>query len=505
MEFIFTNGTEEQQELWREGAAHLLNLPLDDLPLTITVSFVDPSELPNEQTTLAWTTWTYGSNEATTLVRNDAPSFGDAVGGLRAEAAARGLDWSEATFCIETSAHEVAHAAYASLAEADRVAVAQMFGASTDLTEELSPEGSEWQDRVIEAIAETFKEAFVPRQFRVFPNRTNKTISYDRFPEFRHHFRVSRSATEEEILEPEVPFPVSSGATLGYRFSFNPSVWFLEYPIEEEPPVDVQFEEWAIRFGWTFKKWFTSAENPLVKIDETQMTVELIQAFNWGYFSGSYFGDQTWYYATVETPEPRNFENSHIVLFDPDEAFKGGRWNIIPGLPEEPFFFSGQQLDIHEKTPWVPPFTFGEDFTVPAGGDMSFHWQGGSFAYLGTRVAAGESRSGFPATFQSAYPSFFVNGVDIFRIGGFGPPDTPEPPNKGIEGYRLDALEGEGMPLEQASVYSGSFSLPTEQIIIPGEEEIEEIPVPPAQVDPEGFRRGSRPSGRPVSGTHGAV
>jgi len=39
-----------------------------------------------------------------------------------------------------------------------------------------SPDGSAWGDRVIEAVAEVFKDAFVPRNARVFDNRTNWRI-----------------------------------------------------------------------------------------------------------------------------------------------------------------------------------------------------------------------------------------------------------------------------------------------------------------------------------------
>jgi hypothetical protein len=186
MKYNFTNGTDTQKEQWRQAAHRLLHLPFDELPLSIEVTFVPSSSL-NKQTTLAETNWSYGSSFSTTEVRNDAPTFGS-LASLKAEAAALGLTWSTEKFYAETSVHELGHAAYAALPEDARIAIAKMFGAKSDDIEELSAP-SKWQNRIIEGIAETFKEAFLPARHRVFPNRTNKKIAYSRFPEFRKLFR----------------------------------------------------------------------------------------------------------------------------------------------------------------------------------------------------------------------------------------------------------------------------------------------------------------------------
>jgi hypothetical protein len=156
--------------------------------MKVEVSFVEPGSL-SKQTTLAETKWTYGSAHSTMEVRNDFPGFGDAEEGLKAEAASLGVLWSVVKFAIETSAHELGHAAFAALPEEARLAIVEMFGGDSDDEDELSPPGSAWQNRIAEGIAETFKEAFLPRRYRVFPNRTNKRIPYSRFSEFRRLFR----------------------------------------------------------------------------------------------------------------------------------------------------------------------------------------------------------------------------------------------------------------------------------------------------------------------------
>lgn len=493
MELTFTNGSDQQQSLWREALHKLLHLPFDELPLGVTITFVDPASLGGKQTTLAETTWTYGSNESTTQVRNDAPGFAGAPD-LVALAASMGLTYDATKHFHETAAHETGHSAFAALPEENRIAIAQMFGASSDSVEELFPESKAWEDRPGEAIAETFKEAFLPRRYRVFPNRTNIHIGYDKFPEFRRLFRVARTVKEEKVIEPNEPFPAGAkGSTIGYRFPFAGPPFFFEYPVKTKPPVDVRFQAWEVRFAWSFKKWFTNKAGG-EKQDLSFMVVELIDVFDEDFFSGIYFGTQEWYFATAEKPAHFHFENSFITLFDEEGLQAAGRWKILPELPE-PFILSGSQLNIHTGGLWVPPTTFGEDFTVPAD-DLYFHWEGSSFVYCGTRVAAGQLPSSFPAIFKGAYPNFMLDGADLFRMGGLEPPETPTAGNKGIEGYRQNALEPSPPEevLERASVYQGNFSLPTKQIIIPGEEEDRDITAPGGQIEPTGANSGRHPA-----------
>lgn len=195
MQYNFTNGNAEQKALWREGVTHLLNLPSDDIPVIVKVSFVPPAEVTNKgHTDLALTTFSYDSVEGETIVRNDAPGFGGQRASLEALAASMGLEYSAMKHFHETAVHELGHVIFASLAHETRVKIAQMFGASSDTVTELFPAAKKWENRIGEAIADTFKEAFLPRRYRVFPNRTNIHIPYSKFPEFRALFR--------ELFEP---------------------------------------------------------------------------------------------------------------------------------------------------------------------------------------------------------------------------------------------------------------------------------------------------------------
>lgn len=189
MKLNFTGGTATQRGMWEQAIERLLTLPLEALPLTINVSFVDPAEVAvDEQNALAVTTWTYDDTTSNTKVRNDAPGFGSQRKALVAQAASMGLIYNGEVHFNETAAHELGHSAFAALPQEKRVAIAEMFGAKSDDIDELSA-GAKWENRIIEGIADTFKEAFLPRRFRVFPNRTKRRIPYGRYSEFRAIFR----------------------------------------------------------------------------------------------------------------------------------------------------------------------------------------------------------------------------------------------------------------------------------------------------------------------------
>lgn len=476
MEYNFLSGNEEQKRLWKEAVSHLLHLPGAELPLVINVSFVPPGELIGHgHTDLALTTWTYGSQESATQVRNDAPGFGGQQASLEALAASFGLPYSPTKHFHETAIHELGHSAFAALPEENRVAIAQMFGAKSDDITELSA-GAEWQDRIIEGIAETFKEAFLPRRYRVFPNRTNRRISYSQFPEFRRLFRVSREVEEEESHEANEPFPVDAG-TIGYTFPFPLEPWLFEFPLPEEIGV-THF----IQFRWIFEKWLTKAGDP-TKIDQTFFEVNYFWVYdgskwNFGDWSGSggLLANDSWVSVrSLAFPSPLN----------------EGRWIITPALPKEPAF-SGEEMGITNSSPWKPPTTFGESFVIPEDGTF-FHWEGGSFVSVQTRLAAGQSIASIAALLNAAYPVWKLDGADIFRLGGEEPPDGPFE-NAGLRSYRIAGIEG---PEE---TYAASFGLPTKGIIVPGEERVTNIPVPPPVLEPQGASQGAQPSRRPIIG-----
>ena len=174
MKLTFVNGTALQKAACRTAAHNLLNFPFDDIPLTVTVEFVADPE-PSIHNEFAWAETTYGSANSYIRIDEDAPDWPH--------------PWNGVLFLQEVFAHELGHAFYSALPEASRVVVAKMFGALSDELGELKPPGSKWEDRILEGICETFKDAFLPQRFRKLTNRTNRRISINKYPEFRSLWR----------------------------------------------------------------------------------------------------------------------------------------------------------------------------------------------------------------------------------------------------------------------------------------------------------------------------
>lgn len=188
MDLTFVNGNDLQKSACLSVAHGLINLPFDSIPLTITVEFVrDP--LPSEHNEFAATTWSYGSFSARMKIAAIAPGWPE--------------PWRGVQFLQEVFAHELGHALYAALPKSSRVAIAQMFGANTDLIEVLNPSSSGWEDRIMEGIAETFKDAFLPPRMRRYFNRTNRRLSIAQYRQFRAIFRDGVVGQNLEFNSPD--------------------------------------------------------------------------------------------------------------------------------------------------------------------------------------------------------------------------------------------------------------------------------------------------------------
>lgn len=175
MELSFANGTDLQKSACRTVAHNLLNLPFDDIPLNVTVEFVSDPDPSNTENEFASTSYTYGDPSSTIKIASVAPNWPD--------------PWTGVQFLQETFAHELGHAFFAALPQESRLTLARMFGAKSDDLSEINNTSIKWVNRVIEGIAETFKDAFLPQRYRRFANRTNRRISISEYPEFRRIFR----------------------------------------------------------------------------------------------------------------------------------------------------------------------------------------------------------------------------------------------------------------------------------------------------------------------------
>lgn len=188
MNLEFLNGNSLQKSACQTAAHNLLNLPFSAIPFTHQVEFT-PDPLPSTHNEFAATTWTYGSTEALTKIASIAPAWPK--------------PWDGVKFLQETYAHELGHALYSALSKERRIRIAKMFGAKSDDIDELNPEGSAWEDRISEGIAETFKDAFLPLRYRRYSNRTNHHISIQLYPEFRSIFRDGMVNIGHEFIGPD--------------------------------------------------------------------------------------------------------------------------------------------------------------------------------------------------------------------------------------------------------------------------------------------------------------
>lgn len=198
MDISFLNGTPEQQQPITSAVGRLMNLSLDDIEFVWEIEFVDdPSVgLHNE---FAYT------DGASSRFRNDAPSFQSPYDG--------------SPFYEETAIHELGHALLSMMASESLEAITALFGTTPF---DWSPDVA-WEDKPLEGIVETFKDAFFPRRFRRYANRTNHHISISKYPEFR---RLWREGMSEETT-------TVHGALPQHWDNTHPSEWTQSPPDQD--------------------------------------------------------------------------------------------------------------------------------------------------------------------------------------------------------------------------------------------------------------------------------
>lgn len=187
--YTFLNGDAAQQDHWRLGPSLMHNLGVEAIGVAVTIDFTSSGLATDD---LAETFWTYGSSDSETKVRPDYPLFGGGDGkleSLEAEAGRWGVHYDGLLHANETPVHELGHSIFAGLSHDVRLQIVALFGGDSDDFAYLFPADQPWENRIGEGIAETFKEAFLPARYRVFPNRTNRRISYRDFPKFRRLIR----------------------------------------------------------------------------------------------------------------------------------------------------------------------------------------------------------------------------------------------------------------------------------------------------------------------------
>lgn len=173
MNVAFTGGTDRERDLVRTAMNSLLNLDLGLNSLDVEFQWVDdPSAAGHND--LAATS--YGTTGGVIQLRKNLDTY-------------KGYP---ASFYIETVAHEIGHLLTHFLAPSAQAKVAALFQTTVDGILAWEP-GTPWEDRTIEGVAETFKDAFLPRRLRYFANRTNVKLSISKYDQFRRIFREGQT------------------------------------------------------------------------------------------------------------------------------------------------------------------------------------------------------------------------------------------------------------------------------------------------------------------------
>lgn len=176
--FIFEATVTEQQRSWWNAAVSLSQFAFDRAGLTITVKTVPDPPCPGHNDYMC--TQTAGDGTATTFIRAGA----DDVNAPFNAAVKDDLR----NFFMESVIHEVAHAffnTYVTVDDAHRTTVSGWFindGGHLGTLENFT--GGEWADHTEEAIAEFFKDVYLPATYRHYDQRTTWDFVRSNFEDF---------------------------------------------------------------------------------------------------------------------------------------------------------------------------------------------------------------------------------------------------------------------------------------------------------------------------------
>lgn len=252
MNVTFSNGNSMQQGVVQYVIDNLLHLDLGRFNFDLIVEFVDNPE-PSIHNEFAFTE----GDPPIIQLRSDFPSFAPLT------------LWGSIEFAKETVAHELAHALLGQIPQTERDEILALFDSTQA---EMDADGDrEWVDRIREGIAETFKDAFLRKVDRRYPNRTNVKLPYSRFPAFREIWRGDMVGSGEpetrdyaswnvynypyqDPIDPVGVYRWVDLSTHGPDLSGNPDESLPGLPDGWTNPMDYPAgqEDWTITLPWEY-------------------------------------------------------------------------------------------------------------------------------------------------------------------------------------------------------------------------------------------------------------
>lgn len=208
MDLLFSGQNTPEQAQGAIRTIQALTLDTDVWPITVELEFSEDPD-PGQPDEFAITTQ-LAADHFMLSFRNDAPHFQNGPSAAH---------YDIVRFYQETVAHELGHVFSFAFNETGRRLLSQLFNVGT-ADEDWFPANRPWQDRPGEAIAETFKDAFLPMEFREYDNRTNIHLHYSYMGFFRAIFR--NVVTDDLLRRTEAMMNVPPG-TLG-SVPFDPPI-----------------------------------------------------------------------------------------------------------------------------------------------------------------------------------------------------------------------------------------------------------------------------------------
>jgi hypothetical protein len=335
VELLFSGSNTADQAQGAIIAIQGMTLDTDIWPVTVELAFSEDPD-PSQPDEFAVTNEVEPGHYLLAF-RNDAPHFQNG-------AAAAHYDITR--FYYETVIHELGHVFSFAMNDTGRNLLSRLWGVE-NTSEAWFPTSLSWADRAGEAIAETFKEAFLPADMREYANRTNRPLRYSYMPFFRAIFR--NAVTDDMLRDTESMMDIPPG-TLG-SVPLDPPIGVggvgddggIDIPAYDldlfgEGDIDVVSPESAPGGEAYTLSWDAGVTDPASITDPGHGLVSYggITAYSAGSNAQVYMAFDAGLVSLVTIPDEDAFGFSEVISDFDYAVLLGGGWNLVHGdeLPD---------------------------------------------------------------------------------------------------------------------------------------------------------------------------
>lgn len=373
MNVSYENGTERQQGVVQYVLDNLLHLNLDRWPQDLVIAFND-DPTPEVHNEFAVTEQIEGGIKLT--FRTDFPHFHE-------------LWFDTIEFAKECVGHELGHALmYLLPSEVLEGQLLPLFGFTLeDITDDAH---LAWLDRPKECIAETFKDCFLRKIDRAYPNRTNLHLPIKNYAAFRAIFRQEMPSQDggsdglfrvrESELQPDPP-EEDGYSKVAFGNLFRPQTGAR------------MRQEWTIPFD----RYFVDGEDSWL-------------LFSWnGYFFDADLNQigGVFFEVYLHQPSSGSWGDSYVYFLNemPSEV------SVTPALPS-----GAESTPTPINDDWTPDFSYGIEFDVPDGAEtFDYAW---NLSVLTDPWLVSMTHEEVVAQFEEVVPTLEITCIDAFKTYG---------------------------------------------------------------------------------------